>query len=98
MVKSMSARRGRSVITLAALLAGPAFEACSSGPPPENGACTVAPDACTSGPDAGANATQGLTGYACTGTASPDDYPTYVDGVPRGAVCSDRGAKGNEKH
>ena len=34
----------------------------------------------------------GLRGYSCTGTARPDDSPTYVDGVPQGLICANRGA------
>ena len=33
----------------------------------------------------------GLIGYSCTGSARPDDDPGYVDGVPQGLVCIDRG-------
>ncbi|HEY5282073.1 MAG TPA: hypothetical protein VIM14_04720, partial [Polyangia bacterium] len=36
----------------------------------------------------------GLRGYSCIGTARPDDSPTYVDGVPQGLICADRGATG----
>jgi hypothetical protein len=77
---------------VSALVAG----ACSTGPPPRNGSCAVAPDACAS-PDGGVVAAEHLTGYSCNGSARPDDDPTYIDGVPRGVVCSDRGAAGDEK-
>jgi len=36
--------------------------------------------------------TLGLLGYSCTGSARPDDSPTYIDGVPQGLICADRGA------
>ena len=37
----------------------------------------------------GSNAQQvGLTGYACSGNARPDQDPHYVDDVPSGAVCA----------
>lgn len=78
---------------LLALMAG----ACSTSLPSRSGACYVAPEACSAGNDAGAVAIEGLTGYSCVGPTRPDDDSTYIDGVPRGAVCSDRGTKGDDK-
>jgi hypothetical protein len=37
-----------------------------------------------------------LTGYSCTGTARPDENSTYIDGVPQGTVCADKGVVGSE--
>lgn len=65
---------------------------CTTDLPAPNGACTVAPSMdCTVAPDAQQPAQEvGLTGYACTGTARPDDDGYYAEGVPRGRVCADR--------
>lgn len=75
--------------SLAALLSG----ACSSGPPAANGVCGVSSALDCSGAvaDGGVASAAGLTGYSCTGSARPDDAPSFIDGVPRGAVCTDRG-------
>ena len=37
-----------------------------------------------------------LAGYSCTGTARPDENSTYIDGVPQGTVCADKGAVGTD--
>jgi hypothetical protein len=37
----------------------------------------------------------GLVGYTCTGAARPDENATYLEGVPRGLVCGERGAHGD---
>lgn len=39
----------------------------------------------------------GLVGYACTGSRRPDDAPGYVDHVPHGKVCADRGPNADGK-
>jgi len=67
---------------------------CSSTLPKSNGSCAVSVslDCGVSGPDGGTDLPAGLSGYSCTGTARPDDSATYYEGVPRGAVCSDRGS------
>ncbi len=36
----------------------------------------------------------GLVGYACTEPARPDADATYIDGVPQGLLCSERGPIG----
>ena len=66
---------------------------CSSTPTPANGSCTVSTtlDCGVSGPDGGTDLPAGLTGYSCNGTARPDDGAKYYEGVPEGAICSDRG-------
>ena len=79
-----------------ALFAG----ACSSGPPAANGACSVMSSSaleCAGGVDGGATSNAGLIGYSCTGSARPDDAPSFIDGVPRGAVCTDRGTADGER-
>jgi hypothetical protein len=38
----------------------------------------------------------GLVGYSCTGSARPDDTPTFIDGVPQGLLCADRGPVGGD--
>jgi hypothetical protein len=37
-----------------------------------------------------------LTGYSCIGSDRPDQNSTYIDGVPQGTVCADKGAVGSE--
>jgi hypothetical protein len=37
----------------------------------------------------------GLVAYSCTGSARPDDSPTFDDGVPRGVLCADKGPIGD---
>ena len=74
--------------------------ACSSAPLPPNGTC--APD-----PTVNCDVSFSLTGAApesvglqalsCTGTARPDDDAHYIDGVPQGKVCADRGATADGK-
>jgi hypothetical protein len=65
---------------------------CAADLPKPDGVCTVAPAMdCTVAPEAGMPAQDvGLIGYACTGTARPDDSAYYAEGVPRGHVCADR--------
>jgi hypothetical protein len=46
----------------------------------------------TPAPDGGALPNLGLLGYACSGSARPDEDPGYDQGVPQGIVCADRGA------
>lgn len=65
---------------------------CAADLPSPDGRCVPAPALdCTVATDAGQPAQPvGLTGYACTGTARPDDTAYYAEGVPRGHVCADR--------
>jgi len=74
---------------LAPLLCG--LGACLTNSSAANGACTAdaAVVSCAVG-DASA-VTLGLVAYSCTGTARPDQDPTYIDGVPQGLVCADQG-------
>jgi hypothetical protein len=58
--------------------------ACDGSAPPRTGECT--PE------DAGALACgDEYAGFSCTGSARPDDAPEYLEGVPEGTVCADRG-------
>lgn len=36
----------------------------------------------------------GLVGYACTGSARPDSDGTYIEGVPQGKLCANKGPIG----
>ena len=88
----------RYVPFVLALLLGALGDACSSEPT-VSGSCTVDtnPDlACGLAPDGTVDETLGLVGYSCTGSARPDDRATYVEGIPNGLVCADRGAVGPE--
>ena len=58
--------------------------ACSSAAPARDGSCT--PDS-----DDKLGCGDDYSGYHCTGSARPDDAPKYVEGVPQGIVCADRG-------
>lgn len=62
-----------------------------------NGTCVVADPVLV---DCSVNGLSGdsldLVGYACSGTARPDSNPTYVQGVPQGLVCADKGASTTE--
>jgi hypothetical protein len=72
--------------------------ACSARQPLVDGLCELDPDpalGCDGAVDGGAGQDLGLTGWSCTGTARPDQDPRYVDGVPQGTVCADRGAMGD---
>jgi hypothetical protein len=82
------------VFALAPLLCG--LGACTSNLSAANGACTVDPVAVNCAVGAASAETLGLAGYSCTGTARPDQDPTYIDGVPQGLVCADQGPGGTE--
>ncbi|HLK40089.1 MAG TPA: hypothetical protein VKU41_25205 [Polyangiaceae bacterium] len=58
-----------------------------------NGERESMPTACAA---AGADLTcaPGFAGYECAGAARPDQDGDFVDGVPRGLVCTDRGPVG----
>jgi hypothetical protein len=66
--------------------------ACSSTLAPPNGACALDQSvSCGVSLDGGVSNDVGLNGYSCTGAARPDDNPHYIEGVPQGIVCADRG-------
>src|SRR5689334_2098088 len=86
-------------MALAGALQLAAFGACSSEPIAVSGACAVDPNpelGCGSTPDGTVDEALGLVGYSCTGSARPDQDPTYLEGVPSGLVCADRGPVGPE--
>jgi hypothetical protein len=63
---------------------------CTSEPVPAvDGTCEPASVDCSVDGIAGDGL--GLAGYACTGQARPDSHPKYLDGVPQGMVCAERG-------
>lgn len=78
------------------LLCGLAAGACTNSQPPTNGGCVPDPASasCAAG-DASAESL-GLVAYSCTGTARPDEDPSYIDGVPQGLVCANQGAVDGE--
>ena len=74
--------------------------ACSSSREPPNGECGVdATINCDVSFSLVGSAPMpvGLRGYTCSGTKRPDDEPRYLEGVPRGTVCADRGATADGK-
>jgi hypothetical protein len=84
-------------LVLVPFLWGLGAGACTSNPTPVvNGACQPDPAVTCGVGDASAE-TVHLTGYACTGSARPDDSPVYVEGVPQGTVCADEGTTADGK-
>ena len=80
------------------LLAGTAV-ACTTAPMESDGACQLDPALSCSVDGFSADSLH-LQGYACTGTARPDDDSTFIDGVPQGIVCADQpaGADGTRNY
>ena len=79
------------IVTLLVVVGG----ACSSRRADDAGACVVEPNPelpCTATFDGGAS-DLGLRAYACNGSARPDERARYVEGIPRGMVCADRGPR-----
>jgi hypothetical protein len=73
--------------------------ACTSDDAEVPGACVIDSNPelrCGLAPDGTLDATLGLIGYSCTGSARPDLRATYVEGVPSGMLCADRGPVGPE--
>jgi hypothetical protein len=92
-VKRVARLKAHRVLLLLGALQLTAFAGgCVADLPPANGSCVVAPALdCTVAAEAGKTPQDvGLTGYACTGTARPDDTAYYAEGVPHGHVCADR--------
>jgi hypothetical protein len=77
------------VASLSLLVAG----SCGEDLAPANGACAPDPSAnvCDVTVDGGP-ADIGLVGYSCTGSARPDDDGSYIQGIPGGLLCANRGA------
>lgn len=70
------------------------WAACSSSVIERDGHCTEDKDRathCGEMSDSGDD----YTSYSCTGSARPDDDPKYIEGVPQGTVCADRGEPGD---
>jgi hypothetical protein len=87
---------GRGLV-LAMSLSALVGAACATNLASVNGACVVEPSAghpCDVPVDGGMSDI-GLVGYSCTGSARPDDDGTYVQGVPGGVLCANRGAPGD---
>jgi hypothetical protein len=85
--------RYRSLALFVCSLLGVGAGGCASTRAAADGGCVVDRDAevqCD-GPGGASAETLGLVGYICSGSARPDDPPRYIDGVPRGRVCADRG-------
>ncbi|MEO6602610.1 MAG: hypothetical protein ABIQ16_22190 [Polyangiaceae bacterium] len=94
-------RAPRSWRCLLGLVALPLLGAgCGSSPLPPNGKCTPDPAVnCDVSFSLVGAAPQpvGLVGMSCTGTARPDDNAKYVDDIPQGTVCADKGASADGK-
>lgn len=85
-------------LLLIPILCGLGASSCfSRSTPTVNGTCQVDPAVSCAVGDASAE-TVNLTGYSCSGTARPDDNSVYVDGIPQGPVCSDRGTTSDGKN
>jgi hypothetical protein len=80
---------------LVPVLCGLGTGACSDNQLPGNGACVTNPATVSCGAGDASAESLGLVAYACTGTARPDENPTYPDGVPQGLVCANQGAMGS---
>src|SRR5207302_2150564 len=86
--KSMMNQRPIALLVSCLLLA-----ACTTTSEPQNGTCTVdqaITTDCNGTADGGASRDLGLTGYTCTGTARPDQTPSYAGGVPHGIICANQ--------
>lgn len=72
---------------------------CLPSPPEPAGSCVTVPESVLDcrAPAYTPNDLQpaGLVGYSCTGGARPDLDATFIEGVPRGLLCADRGALGD---
>jgi len=78
----------------ALLLSGLLPSACFPAEPAIDGSCRPEPDLDCRAPGYGNElVAAGLVGQSCTGTARPDLLTaTYIEDVPRGSLCADRGA------
>jgi hypothetical protein len=75
------------------LVGGILVGGCTTNTAIPNGLCAQDPGVeatCTAGRDGGSAQSLGLTGYQCSGTARPDQTPTYIQGVPQGLVCANQ--------
>ena len=72
---------------------------CYDDAPPDTGTCVVNALVNCGVPlaDGGTGAPAGdVTGFTCSGTKRPDDDPSYINLVPQGTVCADRGSVDGE--
>jgi hypothetical protein len=65
--------------------------ACGTNPTPPTGSCVTAPTPLCDVVVDGGPSDIGLVGYSCTGTARPDDHSSYVEGIPGGVLCANKG-------
>jgi hypothetical protein len=85
-----------SVMLLVAAIGG----ACSSENNEVEGACALDANPelkCGLAADGTYDASLGLIGYSCTGRARPDLKATYIEGIPSGIMCADRGVGADGK-
>ncbi|MBN1608976.1 MAG: hypothetical protein JW940_20280 [Polyangiaceae bacterium] len=87
-------RRHLAVVAALALVALAAQAACVSQDSSSSTGCVASSALDCSVAVDGGTAAQGwdLVGYACPGLDRPDQDPAMIEGVPRGLVCSHRGA------
>jgi hypothetical protein len=90
--------RFRYVAPAIALLLAAIGGACSSEIA-VNGSCAIDSNpelACGLAADGTFDASLGLVGYSCSGKARPDEQAKYVEGIPSGIMCADRGPVGSD--
>jgi hypothetical protein len=90
---------GRIEYALVVAICALSLAACTDRFAVTSGVCAAEADSeprCGAAVAAGAtSAALGLVAYSCTGTARPDEAPTYVESVPRGLLCADRALPGD---
>ncbi|HTA93616.1 MAG TPA: hypothetical protein VK745_28755 [Polyangiaceae bacterium] len=86
-----------ALVAALALSLGLAGGACSSSVVTTNGACAVDDTVDCGVIVDGGEQPAGLTGYSCAGSARPDSNARYVQGVPEGTVCAQKGMPADGK-
>jgi hypothetical protein len=92
-----SARRALQVFALAPAIALGASTCLPARPVPD-GTCVVESSAaidCTAPGYSGSLLDAGLVAHSCSGGARPDQFPKYIQGIPQGVVCADKGPLGD---
>jgi len=87
-----------TLIGVLVMLASGLAVGCSSDRPAEGDSCIAlvhADGPCGIAADGGA-LDLGLHEYACSGSARPDQNARYVEGIPQGRVCAERGPRSEE--